>query len=65
MSQNVFNDKLPQMWSQIKAWWRQLRQKQAAEEQSIQADQAEMDWADDGGQITPPTKVESGAQPGE
>lgn len=64
MSENVFKSKLSQMWSQIKAWWRQLRQEQSAEDRRIQADQAEMDWADDGGQIVP-TNVESEAPPEE
>ena len=64
MSENVSKSKLSQMWSQIKAWWKQPRQKQSVAEQSIQADQAEMDWADDGGRIVPPN-VDSQAQPEE
>jgi len=64
MSENVFKSKLPQMWSQLREWWRQPRQKQSAEEQVIQADHAKMVWADDGGQIGP-TNVDSEAQPGE
>lgn len=64
MSENVFKSKLSQMWGQIKALWKQPRQKQSAAEQSIQADQAEMDWADDGGRIVP-ANVDSQEQPGE
>ena len=64
MSENVFKSKLSQMWSQIKLYWRQPRPKQVAEEQRIQADQAEMDWADDGGKIVP-INVESEAPPEE
>lgn len=64
MSENVFKSKLSQMWSQIKAWWRQLRQKESVAEPNIQADHAEMDWADDGGRIVPPN-VDNQAQPEE
>ena len=54
---------------QIKRKGREM-QKQTAKtvnhkaEQSIQADQAEMDWADDGGRIVP-VNVDSLVQPGE
>jgi hypothetical protein len=64
MSKNVFKSKLSSIWSQIKLWWRQPRPKPSATEQSIQADQAEMDWADDGGQIVP-VNVDSQAKPEE
>jgi len=64
MTEKRYPGKLSQLWSQFRQWWRQLRPKQPAAEQIIQADQAEMDWADDGGKIVP-INVEREVLPGE
>lgn len=64
MKKNTFKNKLSQKWTQIKAWWRPLRPKQSVETRSIQAAQAEMDWADDGGRVVS-ENVDSQTQPEE
>lgn len=66
MTENQRNSKISLVWNRFKGWWDGLRHKQAAAEEIVQADHAEMVWADDGGQINPiPTDGAGETQPGE